>query len=166
MKIYISGKIGSDVVSKDTREKFTRAEEKLKAEGWEVFNPASEEWQNHLHVRYKEDSKCYQPYIDGKGMPDFYTYALMRDLMALSVKDAIYMLSDYQDSPGALAELAFARAIGIDVIYEDVEVEAHVAALKEKLAVLNSIATEYGGKTLENIITGIGQRIEFYENKN
>lgn len=162
MKIYISGKIGSDVVSKDTRKKFTRAEEKLKAEGWEVFNPASEEWQNHLRVRYKEDSKCYQPYIDGKGMPDFYTYALLRDLMALSVKDAIYMLSDYQDSPGALAELDFARAIGIDVIFEDAE---EYISLKEKLAVLNSIATEYGGKTLENIITGIGQRIEFFEKK-
>ena len=33
--------------------------------------------------------------------------------------DAIFMLSDYKDSPGARAELAFAQAIGMEVVYQD-----------------------------------------------
>lgn len=101
--------------------------------------------------------------VDSGFDQDYYAETLLQDLDWLKKCDAIYLLSDYQDSPGALVELAFARAIGIDVIYEDVE--AHVAALKEKLAVLNSIATEYGGRTLDNIIDGIGHRVEFYEKK-
>ena len=52
-------------------------------------------------------------------MPDFYIYALLRDLMALSVKDAIYMLPDFLDSKGAKAEYAFAIATGKQVYYAD-----------------------------------------------
>lgn len=118
-RVYISGKIGEEKLSEATRQKFTKAEEMLKARGFEVFNPTSEEWQAHLRIRYEEDSKAYQPYIDGGGMPDFYTYTLLRDLMALSVKDAIYMLADFLDSKGAKTEYAFAIATGKQVYYDD-----------------------------------------------
>lgn len=37
MKFYISGKIGEE-----NRQKFARAEEMLKAKGYEVFNPMDE----------------------------------------------------------------------------------------------------------------------------
>ena len=119
MRIYISGKIGGEVISEATRQKFAEAEQMLRARGFVPFNPCSEEWQAHLKVRYKEDRKTYQPYIDGGGMPDFYTYALLRDAMALSVKEAIYMLPDFLDSKGAKFEHAFAIATGKQVYYAD-----------------------------------------------
>lgn len=118
MKVYISGKIGEEVISEATRRKFARAEEMLKAKGYEVFNPTSEEWQVHLKKRYDVDRQTYQPYTDGT-LPDFYGYCLLRDLMALSVKDAIYMLPDFLDSKGAKAEHAFAIATGKLVYYAD-----------------------------------------------
>ena len=118
MKIYISGKIGEEVISEATRQKFARAEEMLKAEGYEVFNPCDEHWQAHLKARYDTDRQIYQPYTDGT-VPDFYGYCLLRDLMALSVKDAIYMLPDFLDSKGAKAEYAFAIATGTIVYYDD-----------------------------------------------
>lgn len=117
MKVYISGKIGEAVISESTRQKFARAEELLKAKGYEVFNPTDEHWEEHLKKRYEEYKKTYQPYTDGR-MLDFYTYSLLRDLMALSVKDAIYMLPDFLDSKGAKAEYAFAIATGKQVYYD------------------------------------------------
>lgn len=42
MKVYISGKIGEVVISEATRKKFAKAEEMLKAKGYEVFNPCDE----------------------------------------------------------------------------------------------------------------------------
>lgn len=118
MKVYISGKIGEEVISEATRQKFARAEELLKAKGFEVFNPTDEHWEAHLKKRYEIDGKVYQPYTDGQ-MPDFYTYCLLRDLMALSTKDAIYMLPDFIDSKGAKAEHAFAIATGKLVYYDE-----------------------------------------------
>ena len=118
MKVYISGKIGEKVISKATRLKFARAEKMLRAKGYEVFNPTSENWQYHLRASWEKEKQFYQPYTDGT-MPDFYGYCLLRDLMALSVKDAIYMLGDFLDSKGAKAEHAFAIATGKQVYYAD-----------------------------------------------
>ncbi len=117
MKFYISGKIGEEVISDATRRKFARAEEMLKAKGYEVFNPTNEAWQAHLKKRYEEDRHAYQPYTDGT-LPNFYGYCLLRDLMVLSVKDAIYMLADWPHSAGANVELDFARATGKEVFWE------------------------------------------------
>ena len=41
MKVYISGKIGEEVVCEATRQKFAKAEEMLKAKGYKVFNPTT-----------------------------------------------------------------------------------------------------------------------------
>ena len=49
MKVYISGKIGEEVISEATRQKFAKAEEMLKAKGYEVFNPCDERWQRTLN---------------------------------------------------------------------------------------------------------------------
>lgn len=119
MKIYISGKIGGVVIGDDTLQKFAKAEEMLKAQGHEVFNPTSERWQRHLRKRYHNDTEFFQPWLDQGEMPDFYTYALLRDMMALSLKDAIYMLPDWLDSKGAKVEHAFAIACGMTVIYDE-----------------------------------------------
>lgn len=118
MRVYISGKIGEEVISEATRRKFARAEEMLKAKGYEVFNPTSEEWQVHLKKGYDVDRQIYQPYTDGT-LPDFYGYCLLRDLMVLSTRDAIYMLPDWKKSPGATAEYWYAVAAGRSIYFEN-----------------------------------------------
>ena len=120
MRVYISGKIGEEVISEATREKFARAEEMLKAKGYEVFNPCDERWQSLLKREYDNDQYMKSPFLMGS-FPDFYAYALLRDLMVLSTKDAIYMLADWTESDGANVELDFARATGKQVFWESKE---------------------------------------------
>lgn len=109
MKVYISGKIGEDVISEETRQKFARAEAMLKAKGYEVFNPCDERWQKILKREYEGDKYVKSPWL-ACTFPDFYTYCLLRDLMVLSTKDAILMLEDWDQSSGALTEFDFAKA--------------------------------------------------------
>lgn len=119
-RIYISGKIGEEVISEATRQKFAKAEAMLKAKGYEIFNPCDEQWQIHLKNSYERDKGTYQPYTGGH-MPDFYSYVLLRDLMVLSTQDAIYMLADWTKSDGANVELDFARATGKKKFWESLE---------------------------------------------
>ena len=120
MIVYISGKIGEEVISDATREKFARAEEMLKAKGYQVFNPCDERWQKILWREYEHDSYVKSPWLTDK-FPDFYAYCLLRDLMVLSTKDAIYMLADWTESDGANVELDFARATGKQLFWESKE---------------------------------------------
>ena len=117
MKVYISGKIGEEVISDATREKFARAEKYLRKNDFDVFNPCNEAWQRVLKRGYKTQS-FEEGGIPANAIPS-YDYVLLRDLMALSLKDAIYMLSDWEDSPGAKSEYAFALAIKKRIIFED-----------------------------------------------
>ena len=117
MKVYISGKIGEEVISEATRQKFARAEAMLRAKGYEVFNPADERWQRTLRREYDNDQYVKSPWLTGK-FPDFYSYCLLRDLMVLSTKDAIYMLADWGQSNGANMELDFATATGKQRFWE------------------------------------------------
>lgn len=119
MTVYISGKIGEEVISEATRQKFAKAQKEPESKGHEVFNPTSEEWQNHLMHGYGAD---IQQRIAPPGGPiSKYAYFLLRDQMALATKDAIYMLSDWKDSAGARTELMFALATGKKVIFEHEE---------------------------------------------
>ena len=111
MKVYISGKIGEDEISDATYRKFLDAQELLDFEGYEQFNPCSPDRVDLLKESYAEHKK-----IISDQMPGFYTYCLLRDLMDLSLMDAICMLPDWKSSPGAKAELAFAQAIGLKVL--------------------------------------------------
>lgn len=120
MRVYISGKIGGEVISDATRQKFARAEEMLKAKGYQVFNPCDERWQRILKREYEHDSYVKSPWLTDK-FPDFYAYCLLRDLMVLSTKDAIYMLADWTESDGANVELDFARATGKQLFWESKE---------------------------------------------
>ena len=114
MKVYISGKIGEDEISEATRNKFLNAAKVLAAEGHEAFNPCGDNWVNDLK-RNHERAKAYYKRFYGEEITEFYTYCLLRDLTALSNLDAICMLPDWESSPGAKAELAFAQAIGLKV---------------------------------------------------
>lgn len=118
MKVYISGKIGEKVISKATRRKFAEAEEMLKARGYEVFNPTDERWQKVLKEGYDREFFDRERTIPANSV-DFYAYVLLRDQMVLSRKDAIYMLPDFLDSPGAKAEHAFAIATGKQIYYDE-----------------------------------------------
>lgn len=111
MKVYISGKIGEDEISEATRCKFLNAAQIIEKEGHEPFNPCDTEWVNHLKESYANDVEIHTRL--GKHMPDFYAYCLLSDMMGIaSAMDAICILPDWQSSPGAKVELAFAMATG------------------------------------------------------
>lgn len=115
MRVYISGKIGEKVISEATRRKFNIIQEALTFEGHDVFNPTDTKWDESLKKQFPIDHAT-KPNGDKLS---FYTYALLRDLMALATCDAIYMLPCFLDSPGAKAEHAFAIASGLKVYYDD-----------------------------------------------
>ena len=91
MKIYISGSISKNP---NYRKQFMEAEMKLFADGFDSINPA------------KNHGNSYKEYID-------------KGLLQLMECDAIYMLRGYEESIGAMLELAYAEAVGIKVIKEE-----------------------------------------------
>lgn len=108
MKVYISGKIGEDVLSDATREKFAKAEAYLKGWDFEVFNPTT----SGLGERAEELAK-----VNGTG---FYTEIMKLDLAELELCDAIFLLTDWIDSPGAKKELSRAKELGLAIWHENV----------------------------------------------
>lgn len=108
MKVYISGKIGEEVLSEATRHKFARAEELLKARGYEVFNPTT----SGLGQRAEDLAK------NADYETSFYQEILLIDLVQLAQCDGIYMLADWTESPGANVELDFAMATGKQRFWE------------------------------------------------
>ena len=119
MKVYISGKIGEEVISDATRQKFARAEEMLRAKGYDVFNPCDEKWQATLRRDY-EKLWPGSLLLQGK-FPTFYAYVLLRDLMVLATKDAVYFIEDWDKSCGAGTEHAFAMALGKKMLWQRLE---------------------------------------------
>lgn len=111
-RIYISGKIGEEVISEATRQKFAKAEELLKdvfgAEIVDVINPAADHIQDALKMHYSM-----------KGINPWYEETLLYMLHWLESCTAIYMLADFLDSPGAKAEHAFAIATKKKIFYAD-----------------------------------------------
>lgn len=113
--MYISGKIGETQISEATREKFNRAEQEVIKNGYIPFNPTNKERVDFL-------TEYYDFIKDGTdNIIDFYTFVLREDIKHLAKCEAIYMLRDWQDSPGAKAEHAFAVACGMEVFYEHPE---------------------------------------------
>lgn len=133
MRVYISGKIGEEVLSKATRRKFARAEEMLKAKGYEVFNPTT----SGLGALAEEMVRIERQ--NGRETT-WYNEILKLDLTELSFCDAIYMLKDWNKSPGARAEHVAARAMNKKIFFRD-ESQARLH--------LSSVWTE------ENDVTGM-----------
>ena len=95
MKIYISGKITGD---KDYKKKFDDAELYLRRfaafdDSFEVYNPAR---------------------------LDYGTYEknLLMDIKKIFECDAIFMMKNWMDSPGAMAEYHVAKALKMPIFYE------------------------------------------------
>ena len=108
MKVYISGKIGEEVLSEATRQKFAKAEQMLKAKGFETFNPTTSGLGAHAESLAKAaDYKT-----------TFYQEILLCDLAQLAQCDAIYMLADWSLSNGANVELDFAVATDKERFWE------------------------------------------------
>jgi hypothetical protein len=95
MKIYISGKITG--IEEEAFKRFEFAETNLKIAGFDVVNPMKLE---HNH------DKSWEAY--------------MREcIIALMSCDAIFMLSNYYQSKGAMIELALAKELGMKVFWEE-----------------------------------------------
>lgn len=107
MRVYISGKIGEEVLSKATREKFARAEKMLQSRGFETFNPTTSGFGRLAESKAKLEGTT------------FYEEIMMLDLQQVKACDAIYMLPDFLDSPGAKAEHALAIAMKKQVYYDE-----------------------------------------------
>ena len=114
--IYISGKMGEKVLSATTIEKFRVAQDRLVREGWAVINPTSEQFQKDAQKHVRIESKKWQDLEFGEF--DWYAWLLLWDMHSLALCDAIYMLADWHDSPGATAEHAYAKACKKEIVYE------------------------------------------------
>lgn len=106
-KVYIAGKIGELHPSEAILLKFEKAERLLQSKGYDTFNPT------RSGLGAKADALAKE-----KGT-DFYREIMLLDLEALSQCDAICMLPDWVESPGAEAERCFARAIGLEIMYKN-----------------------------------------------
>ena len=106
MKVYISGKIGEDVLSEAMSQKFAKAEAYLREWGFDTFNPTASGLGKQAEERAKANGT------------DFYTEIMELDIAELKKCDAIYMLTDWRDSAGAQREYKEAQRNGIQVFYE------------------------------------------------
>jgi len=97
MKVYISGKIGEEVLSEGTRQKFARAEQTLQARGFDTFNPTT----SGFGKTAEEDAE--------RNGTSFWEEIVLYDLNVLKRCEAIYLLEDYEDSPGGLTEIHYAK---------------------------------------------------------
>lgn len=91
MRVYIAGKITGDP---NYHEKFERAALKLFNLGYSVENPAT-----------ADDGLSYKDYID-------------RGLELLKGCSAIYLLDDWDESPGARLEAFYAMTVGLRIMHE------------------------------------------------
>ena len=94
MRVYISGPITN---CKDYKENFARAEKVLRARGFEVVNPA-----------YFEE---FLPQLT-------YEEYMTHDLCLLDLCNAVYMLTNWQQSLGANREYGYALGKGL-IIWEE-----------------------------------------------
>ena len=144
-KIYISGKMGEKSLSEATREKFAQAEERLKAEGWDPINPATDDYQDVMRVLLAEAFEDWED-ADIEGEWNEYAEMLMHDLRIISLCDALYMLADWKQSPGATAEHAYAKALGKEIRYEVEVMESDHALVADLQRILNELKAK--GRTV------------------
>lgn len=95
MRVYISGPITKD---KDFLSKFNKAEDRLKAEGHEVINPAK------IGVMLPKSFE-HKDYMD-------------IDFALLQKCDAVYLLKGWRASIGSVNEVNYARQREMKIIHE------------------------------------------------
>ena len=98
--IYISGKItGTD----DYKDRFLKAEQKLRSRGFNVLNPV-------------KTGKWLERHLAPK-IPTWVEY-MKQDIKAMMSADCIYMLKGYRESKGARLELFLAKILKYEIIDE------------------------------------------------
>ena len=114
-KIYIAGKM-KGLRNLGYQKFFDKAEE-LIGLGWLTVNPADFPYEG---VEVEVDGKKVTTTITDD---DAYTYhkVLHRDFQLISSCTAIYMLKGWAESSGASTELAVAKLLGLEVIFEATE---------------------------------------------
>jgi len=118
MRVYISGKIGEEVISEATRRKFAQAEEMLLEKGYEVVDPACEKYQREMEEELGEKERNWIAAGMGKRF-DRYSSILLFDLHILEQCDAVYFLEDWYRSDGANTEHSFAVAACKRLFFQD-----------------------------------------------
>ncbi|WP_201799299.1 dATP/dGTP diphosphohydrolase domain-containing protein [Subtercola vilae] len=108
MKLYIAGKMTG--LPEFNFPAFFAAEEALKSRGIESVNPARHDQDNGLDVTG----------MDGTESPEGFDLkaALLWDLAQVADADGVYLLDGWETSKGAAAELALARALGKEIIFQ------------------------------------------------
>jgi len=95
--IYIAGPMSGRIGANE--EVFWAAEKELRNNGWRVINPRN----NFLgHIDLPRE------------------HYMRIDLTHVLQADAVYMLRGWETSRGAKLELAVARQLGLDVLFEDI----------------------------------------------
>lgn len=144
-RIYISGKMGERSLSEATREKFAQAEERLKSEGWDPINPATSEYQDYAQGALAESFEDWEDAgIEGEW--NEYGQMLLLDLHTIILCDAIYMLADWKQSPGATAEHAYAKALGKEMRYEVEVMDGEHGLVADLQRILNELKAK--GRTV------------------
>lgn len=101
MRIYISGAITSYL---------SKGQDLYEVK--ERFAKAAREWEDYGHTPIT-------PFYNGLPIKSPYLDHLLSDLRLLSDCDAIYMLSDWQQSKGAQLEHEYARIFGKHIYYQN-----------------------------------------------
>lgn len=106
-KIYISGPMTVD--QEHYLENFAKVAKYLEAEGYEVLDPSKVDY-----IQSPEDAN-----ITDKWSKEAWVWYIKRDIDLVTQCDAIYMMSGWKDSNGALVEFAVARRFGLKILYQN-----------------------------------------------
>ena len=103
MKIYLAGRMSG--MPNNGYDLFINKAQHLRGAGWDVISPAEMDVDAGLDA-------------DREFTRADYMQAARRDLRAIKVCQAIYMMDDYEHSPGACWEWAYAKELGLTIYYE------------------------------------------------
>lgn len=105
-KVYISGPITCN--KEHYKEEFEKAKKFLESKGYEVINPAEDDYTEEVKKAGIEDIWSQEAWL----------WYIKRDIDIVSKCDAIYMLLNFEKSHGAIVEKATAERAGLDIWYE------------------------------------------------
>lgn len=101
MRVYIAGKVTGEPLAQCTM-KFGQAQKLIESKGYEAVNPLA------LIYDYKA----------GLNREVEWNEAMKICLINLLACDAVYVLKDWEKSPGAMLEVSLAEKLKIQIIHE------------------------------------------------
>lgn len=112
IRVYIAGPMRG--IARYNFDAFDAVADQLKARGFDPVSPAD------LDRDAGFDPELLPEGHDWSGLPENFTLAdaIRRDIDAIIGCDAIYMLDGWRASKGATAELAIAKWLGLQILYE------------------------------------------------